>query len=46
MITSSVGNPAFPLWEETFPGTPARGGNRPVSKPARDAEHMADGEYI
>ena len=29
--------------EETFPGTPARAGNRPVNKPAREAEQIADG---
>ena len=31
---------------EAFPGTPALAGNRPVNRPAREAEQIADGEYI
>ena len=38
--------PATPFEEETLPGTPARAGMRPVSKPAREAEQMAEGEYM
>ncbi len=46
MVVSEAGMPGAPLEEETFPGTPARAGMRPVSKPAREAEQMAEGEYM
>ena len=46
MVISAVGIPAVPCVEETLLGTPARAGNLPVKKPARDAEQIADGEYI
>ena len=37
-VTCAAGIPAFPLAEETLPGTPARCGNRPVIKAALDGE--------
>ena len=43
---ASVGMPATPSFDEQLPGTPARGGIRPVIRPALDAEQIADGAYI